>query len=403
MPAAGALERPGSEAEDCLYLNVFRPAGARRGAKLPVLFWIHGGGLTNGSGDQHDGTLMAHENDIVVVSINYRLGVFGFLGLPGADGESPGSSGDYGLLDQEAALRWVHRNIAAFGGDPGRVTIAGESAGGCSVCALLTSPPARGLFHGAIIQSGSCTRRPAGRARPPDRVRRRRGLRRPRHRRVPACGRRRGELLGHAGYPPLPLTGAARAAAAPAAARRRWPLRARSGADRHQPRRGPDVHPGLRRPDGAAVRALVREQLRRERRRSCAHYPWSAYPPRTPRPTRSARSGPTAASSAGIGGCPTRDLAAQLARHADLLLPVRRPHAPGLNHDLPGYQWGAGHAMELAYMWPSFDNGYPAVPAAHPGPAAALRADGAVLGRLHPAGVPPQRASRPGRRTRAGG
>lgn len=138
--------------EDCLNLNVFRPSAANR-KPLPVLFYIHGGGFSNGSGSQHDGAYLAEENGILVVTINYRLGVFGFLGLPGL---SSAGAGNYGLLDQIAALRWVHRNIAAFGGDPARVTIAGLSAGGHSVCALLASPKTTGLFHGAVIQSGGC-------------------------------------------------------------------------------------------------------------------------------------------------------------------------------------------------------------------------------------------------------
>lgn len=138
--------------EDCLYLNVHVPARPAD-HPLPVLFWIHGGGFMNGSGDLYDGSLLARTNDVVVVTINYRLGAFGFLGVPGL---SQQGAGNYGLLDQEAALRWTQRNIGAFGGDPGRVTIAGESAGGHSVCSLLASPPARGLFDGAIIQSGGC-------------------------------------------------------------------------------------------------------------------------------------------------------------------------------------------------------------------------------------------------------
>lgn len=138
--------------EDCLNLNVFRPASSSKRA-LPVLFYIHGGGFSYGSGGQLDGSLLAEENDIVVVTINYRLGAFGFLNLPGLSGSG---AGNYGLLDQVAALRWVNRNIASFGGDPGRVTIAGLSAGGHSTCALLASPRATGLFHGAVIQSGGC-------------------------------------------------------------------------------------------------------------------------------------------------------------------------------------------------------------------------------------------------------
>ena len=162
---------PRSENEDCLYLSVYVPQGQRRAGDagrhdgpdrgLPVLFWIHGGGLTTGTGNQHDGTLMATTNHIIVVSINYRLGVLGFLALPSLSAEaSDHASGDYGLLDQEAALRWTRANIAAFGGDPRDVTIAGESAGAYSVCSLLTSPPARGLFARAVMESGSCTSTP---------------------------------------------------------------------------------------------------------------------------------------------------------------------------------------------------------------------------------------------------
>ena len=152
-PQLASGNGPRSDSEDCLYLNVFAPPGARSGphGKLPVLVMIHGGGLVNGSGDQHDGSLIASTDHIVVVSINYRLGVFGFLNVPGLGGSPLTANGNYGLLDQESALRWVHSNIAAFGGDPGRVTIAGESAGGWSMCALMTSPPARGLFSAAIM------------------------------------------------------------------------------------------------------------------------------------------------------------------------------------------------------------------------------------------------------------
>lgn len=138
--------------EDCLYLNVYRPARPS-GERLPVLFWIHGGGFSSGSGDEFDGSLLAETNNIVVVSINYRLGVFGFLNVPGL---SQSGAGNYGLLDQIAALRWTQQNIDQFGGDRKAVTIAGLSAGGHSVCSLLASPMTHGLLSGAIIQSGGC-------------------------------------------------------------------------------------------------------------------------------------------------------------------------------------------------------------------------------------------------------
>ncbi|MBO1330466.1 carboxylesterase/lipase family protein [Streptomyces sp. VRA16 Mangrove soil] len=140
--------------EDCLYLNVYTPRDAQvRHKRLPVLFWIHGGSLKTGSGNGHDGSQIAESQNAVVVSINYRLGVFGFLNVPGL---SAGGAGNYGMLDQIAALEWTQRNIASFGGDPGRVTISGESAGAISVCALLASPEAGGLFSKAIMESGVC-------------------------------------------------------------------------------------------------------------------------------------------------------------------------------------------------------------------------------------------------------
>src|SRR5450755_2613857 len=138
--------------EDCLSLNIWALPKARR---APVLVWIHGGALSTGwSGDTlYDGTALA-KRGLVVVSINYRLGVLGYLAHPGLSAESPqGVSGNYGLLDQIAALRWVKSNIAAFGGDPSNVTIAGESAGALSVMYLMASPSARGLFARAISQS----------------------------------------------------------------------------------------------------------------------------------------------------------------------------------------------------------------------------------------------------------
>ncbi|MDH6578009.1 carboxylesterase family protein [Kitasatospora sp. MAP5-34] len=134
--------------EDCLYLDVTAPARAER---RPVVVWLHGGGFVSGSGSDYDPHRMVVTGGVVVVTINYRLGVFGNFGYSGLAG-----SGDFGLADQQAALRWVRRNAAAFGGDPRNVTLAGQSAGGMSVCSQLTSPSAAGLFDKALIQSGSC-------------------------------------------------------------------------------------------------------------------------------------------------------------------------------------------------------------------------------------------------------
>jgi para-nitrobenzyl esterase len=142
--------------EDCLTLNVWAPAKAKRGS-LPVMVWIYGGGLLSGgtSENRQDGQFLAHRN-VVIVSMNYRLGIFGFFVHPELTAESAHhASGNYGLLDQAAALAWVNANIAAFGGDPSNVTIFGESAGSTSVSALMASPIVRGLFSKAIGESGS--------------------------------------------------------------------------------------------------------------------------------------------------------------------------------------------------------------------------------------------------------
>jgi para-nitrobenzyl esterase len=141
--------------EDCLYLNIWTGAKNEK-EKRPVFVWIYGGGFNSGSAACaiYDGEEMAKKG-IVFVSINYRVGPFGFMAHPELSKEQNNASGNYGLQDQVAALQWVQKNIAAFGGDPGRVTIAGQSAGSMSVNALLASPLAKGLFQGAILQSGS--------------------------------------------------------------------------------------------------------------------------------------------------------------------------------------------------------------------------------------------------------
>jgi len=142
--------------EDCLYLNVWTPA-TRTGEKLPVLVWIHGGGFSGGSASVpiYDGAALAAKG-IVVVNINYRLGLYGFLAHPALTAESPAhASGNYGLLDQIAALKWIKANVAAFGGDPAAITIAGQSAGAASVHHLIATPLAKGLFTRAIAESGS--------------------------------------------------------------------------------------------------------------------------------------------------------------------------------------------------------------------------------------------------------
>lgn len=144
-----------TQSEDCLYLNVWTPAAD--GARRPVLVWIHGGAFTLGSGgnELYSGSRLSNRGDVVVVTINYRLGSIGFLNADEPFGRDSGIVPNVGLRDQIAALRWVRDNIEAFGGDPDQVTVFGESAGGMSVGTLLGTPDAQGLFRGAILQSGA--------------------------------------------------------------------------------------------------------------------------------------------------------------------------------------------------------------------------------------------------------
>ena len=157
-----ASTAPLPQSEDCLFLNVYVPATANAHSRLPVFFWIHGGALVDGTGAQYDPSVMVSENDIIVVTINYRLGALGWLVEPGLLAAAPnyfqnaGDAGNYGLMDQQLALQWVQHNIRGFGGDPRKVTIGGESAGGLSVSSLLASTTTgTGLYRSAIIESGA--------------------------------------------------------------------------------------------------------------------------------------------------------------------------------------------------------------------------------------------------------
>ncbi|MET7827133.1 carboxylesterase family protein [Streptomyces sp. NPDC005386] len=157
MPAPGTGVDGPSDAgavvgsEDCLYLNVTVPATKPAGKKRPVLVWMHGGAFLGGSGSDYGAERLAVQGDAVVVTVNYRLGIFGYFGHAALGTVPP-----FGLADQQAALRWVRSNVLRFGGDPGKVTLFGESAGAIGICAHLTSPTAAGLFQSAVLQSGSC-------------------------------------------------------------------------------------------------------------------------------------------------------------------------------------------------------------------------------------------------------
>jgi para-nitrobenzyl esterase len=152
--AANTFSATCAQGEDCLYLNVYEPADAKKGAKLPVMVWIHGGAFIFGSGSVYDGSQFARQG-VIVVTVNYRLGRAGWFAHPALTAENPkGLLGNYGLMDQLAALNWVHDNIKAFGGDPRNVTIFGESAGAICVNYLMLAPQAKGLFQKALSESG---------------------------------------------------------------------------------------------------------------------------------------------------------------------------------------------------------------------------------------------------------
>jgi para-nitrobenzyl esterase len=155
-PQAGLPEGSPAAGEDCLVLNVFTPeVGSRQ--KRPVMVWLHGGGFRGGSGSSPilDGTNLARTHDVVVVTLNHRLNVFGFTYLAEAAGADFAASGAVGMLDLVAALEWVRDNIERFGGDPGLVTIFGQSGGGRKVATLMSMPSAKGLFHRAVVESGA--------------------------------------------------------------------------------------------------------------------------------------------------------------------------------------------------------------------------------------------------------
>ncbi len=361
-PQLASTNGPQSLTEDCLFLNVWRPSAVSGHGRLPVLVFIHGGGLLNGSSNQHDGTAIVRREGIIVVSLNYRLGVFGFLADP-ALSAAQGESGNYGFDDQQAALRWVQRNIAAFGGNPGRVTIDGESAGGWSVCGHMTSPRSRGLFSAAIIQSGSCASVPeaqaeqtgtsiaaaAGCANPATAVR---------------CLRRTDvlSLLKATPGPLLFASGTTTFPVAPAAA-------VKAGDFTRVP-----VINGSNRDEGRTF-ALgdigwtqsqyvdwVKATFPSDYQQVLARYPW---PSNATRFTSAYLAGAIITDSGlltGIGGCGALSLTQELA-HYTRTWQYEFDHrdGPGLV-PIPGYHWGAGHAAELAYLWPSFDNGIPIAP-----------------------------------------
>jgi carboxylesterase type B len=363
-PAAASTNGPRSETEDCLFVNVQRPAEREGDDRVPVYVFIHGGGLSNGSSNQADMAPIVRLTGVVGVTINYRLGVLGFLGLPGLTAES-GESGNYGLMDQEAALRWVQRNIAAFGGDPERVTVGGESAGGWSVCVHLSAPGSRGLMARAMMQSGSCPSQTvtqayatgasfagqAGCGASADPV---------------ACLRATpvGQLIDvpYPGGVPLPVRGTPFLPLDPHVAVAtgqfaRVPIVI--GANRDEGRTFSQGNIGW---TEAQYVSWVQQTFGTNASAVLAHYPW---PATSDKFTAAYLTGAIITDSGlifGIGGCPNRLLTQDFARYTrTFAYEFDHRTGPGLT-PIPGYVWGAGHAAELAYLFPSFNNGTPIAP-----------------------------------------
>jgi len=361
-PATESTNGPRSETEDCLFVNVQRPAGTTPDDRLPVYVFIHGGGLVNGSSNQADTAAIVAATGVVGVTMNYRLGVLGFLGHPELTARQ-GESGNYGLMDQQAALRWVQENIAAFGGDPARVTIGGESAGGWSVCAHLVAPGSRDLFAAAMIQSGSCPSRTQDAADAEGEV-------------IAvavgcadlttavACLREKpvGELLDA----PIPLVPPVRGTPF-------LPSDPRVAVSTGDFARVPVVV-GATRDEGRTFAAgdiggtqeqyetWVRQAFPESADAVLSRYPWPADADQFTYPYLWGAILTDAGLPFGIGGCSNRALTRDLAEH----VPTRAYEfaartGPGLL-PIPGYEWGAGHAAELAYLFPSFDNGVPIAP-----------------------------------------
>ena len=343
--------------EDCLNLTVWTPDGATRKTPRPVMVWIHGGGFLNGSSDIYNSRSLTTAGDIVVVTINYRLGALGFLAHPAlaTPGQDPGN---YGLADQQAALRWVRGNIGAFGGDPDRVTIAGESAGAMSVCDHLVAPESAGLFRAAIMQSGPCQAQAdlaAGErisvdyaaragcrsmatalrcllALPADRL-----YDGPAYFRIGSTNPLSGPLTGTGILPVAPNTVAARAPTA------RVPVLIGSTADEYTLFVALNY---LRQHRIAPYPTLLREAFGGQAAAVAARYPLSRY-------DGSAGLAYAAAVTDGVFACPIDTMAAGLARRApvyayefnDRHAPVPEPlrHTP--------FAAGAGHALELRYLF----------------------------------------------------
>ena len=356
-----------SLAEDCLFLNVQRPAGTHRGDHVPVYVFFHGGGGTTGSSNQHDGTKIVSQGGAIVVTLNYRLGVFGGIGHPGLTAES-GESGNYGFQDQQAALKWVHRHISDFGGDPRRVTIGGQSSGAQNVCDHLSAPNSEGLFSAAIIQSGpdcfSQTQTSAesagtsiaaavGCADLPT---------------VLACLRgadtrillQAFQTVQESGYNPVIVTGTKTMQNDPR-------QNIATGKFAHVP-----VMLGTNLDEartffgflaGASEQGYV--DFITAFHGDNAPAILSIYSWQSSSDDENFRAAYLAAATVtdSFFACGNRALASDFALYTSTwVYEFAHRDGPGLSPQPAGYIWGAGHAAELAYLWPSFDNGTPIAP-----------------------------------------
>ncbi|SEQ41834.1 carboxylesterase/lipase family protein [Microlunatus flavus] len=364
-PVLPSTNGPRSETEDCLVVNVWRPVGTTSKDRLPVHVFIHGGGLVNGSGAQNDESPLVGRTGVIGVSLNYRLGVFGFLRTPGLAAEDA-NAGNYGFLDQEAALRWVQRNIAAFGGRASEVTIDGESAGGWSVCGHLVSRGSKGLFRRAMIQSGSCpSQTPARAGERGAAYVTTAGCAKPDPAAAVACLRSASVatvLDASTDFSPRFVSGTPAFPVAPAKAVAKGDFRhvpILVGANRDEGRTFAQDFIGASRSD---YEDFVRSTFGSRADDVLRHYRW---PSTSNTFTAAYLVGGIETDSgliAGIGGCTNRTLTRTFAKYTKTYAyEFDHQRGPGLT-PVPGYVWGAGHAAELAYIWPSFNNGTPIAP-----------------------------------------
>ena len=343
--------------EDCLNLTVWTPSGATPRDPRPVMVWIHGGGFLNGSSDIYNARWLATRGDVVVVTVNYRLGALGFLAHPALTGSGGQAPGNYGLADQQAALRWVHDNIADFGGDPAKVTIAGESAGAISVCDHLVAPESAGLFRAAILQSGPCQAQaalPAAEKISVDYAARAGCPNRPS---VQQClrGLPPDRLIGGPPYVRIganiltgPVTGTQRLPVAPATIAdsgpmARVPVLIGSTADEFTLFVAVTY---LRRKGLPAYRSLLSDTFGSEAPLVAAHYPLDRY-------DGSVALAYAAAVTDGVFACPIDTFATALARRQPVYayeFSDRTAPAPGPMRTLP-FRVGAAHALELRYLF----------------------------------------------------